>query len=173
MKIEMQLQGLEGTMEALRALPAELVSQRGGPVAAALRKAAREVILKQELANLESVTAATTDGERRLSTGFLKQNVVVSRGKQPPGSKGEKYLVRVRRKGYPNRSTGKGKKLAGVTTLKTAQLLEYGSSQQPAEPWIRPAVASRGREALQMIETEIVAGIDRAWKKLAPAAPAR
>jgi HK97 gp10 family phage protein len=157
-KVEIQMHGLEGVLDTLRQLPAEIVSKRGGPVRAALRKAAL-VIHRQELANLEAVTAATADNGKRLSTGFLKQNVVVTRGKEPVGTKGERYLVRVRRKRYPGRKN--------VSTLKTAQLLEYGSSKQPAEPWIRPAVEGRASEAMQTVQRELLAGIDRIVAKLA------
>lgn len=160
MKVEMKLHGLEGVLQTLRQLPPEVVSKRGGPARAALRKGAM-VIHRQELANLQAVTALATDADKRLSTGLLAKNVVVSRGKPPSSGKGERYLVRVRRKGYPGRKD--------VSTLKTAQLLEYGSSQQPAEPWIRPAFSSRAREAIATVKREMLSGIDRIVKKLARA----
>lgn len=160
MKIEVKLQGLEGVLDTLRGLPPEIVSKRGGPVRAALRKAAL-VIHRQELANLQAVTANTTSVDKRLSTGFLAQNVVVTRGKAPTGGKGERYLVRVRRKVYPGRQK--------VRTLATAQLLEYGSSKQPAEPWIRPAFESRKQEAMDTVQRELLAAIERTVKKLARA----
>ena len=158
MKVDVDIKGLDGVLDTLRSLQKEVVSKRGGPVRAALRKGAM-VIHRQELANLAAVTANATDEGVRESTGFLAKNVVVTRGKEPTGSKGEWYLVRVRRKGYPSRK--------GVSTLKTAQLLEYGSSKQPAEPWIRPAFLSRAREAIQTTERELLAGIDRIVRKLA------
>ena len=166
MKVDLQLRGLDGVLDTLRQLPPEIVSKRGGPVRAALRKAAL-VIHKQELANLQAVTANTSDEDKRESTGFLAKNVVVTRGKEPTGTKGERYLVRVRRKAYPDR---KGKT---VTTLAAAQLLEYGSSQQPAEPWIRPAFESRAREAIGVAEREVVASVDRIVKRLAKQNAAR
>lgn len=160
MKVEMNLTGLDGVMETLRGLPPELASKRGGPVRAALRKGAL-VIHRQAVANLQAVTAnATTTGERE-STGLLKANVVVTRGKEPRGTKGERYLVRVRRKAYPNRA---GKT---VTTLAAGQLLEYGSSKQPAEPWLRPAFEGRAREAINTVERELAAAVDRIVQKLA------
>lgn len=158
--VEMKLTGLNGVLETLKALPAAVVSKRGGPVKSALRKGAL-VILKQEKANLQAVTANTNDEGKRYSTGLLLKNLIASRGKAPTGGNGERYLVRVRRKTYPQKS---GKP---VTTLKTAQLLEYGSSQQPAEPWIRPAFNAKAAEAITTVERELVAGIDRIVKKLA------
>jgi HK97 gp10 family phage protein len=86
---------------------------------------------------------------------------VASRGKPPPGENGERYLVRVKRKTYPGRN---GKP---TTTQQTARFLEYGTSQQPAEPFARPALISKGEEAIKTVETELVKGIDRVVKKLA------
>jgi HK97 gp10 family phage protein len=157
-KSEFKLEGLDGVLGMLQQLPPAIVSKRGGPVRAALRKGAA-IIHKQELANLQAATAHAASVDRRISTGFLAQNLVVTRGKEPAGVKGERYLVRVRRKGYPGRK--------GVSTLQTAQLLEYGSSQQPAEPWIRPAFESKARQAIAAIEADLLRAIDRAAKKLA------
>lgn len=155
-----KLQGADEVLNMLRQLPAEVVSKRGGPVRAALRKGAK-VIQVQEIANLN---AATAGGDT--STGLLAKNVVVTRGKPPTDGKGERYLVRIKRVGYPDRSTGKGKKATGVTTLKSAQLLEYGSSHQPAEPFIRPAFKSKAVEAITTATASLVAAVDRIAKRL-------
>jgi hypothetical protein len=53
-----------------------------------------------------------------------------------------------------------------VTTLKTAQLLEYGSSQQPAEPWLRPAFLSKRTQAVDTTVRELRVDIDRLVRKL-------
>ena len=152
-----RLTGLDGVYGMLRSLPAEVVSKSGGPAKTALRKGAR-VILAAEKANLRAVTSnATKEGSE--TTGLLAKNLVVTRGKAPSEGKGERYLVRVKRKAYVR----KGKQ---VTTLKSAQLLEYGSSQQPAEPWIRPAFLSKAEEAIRTIERELVDGIDRIASRL-------
>jgi HK97 gp10 family phage protein len=159
MKVDVNINGLEGVLATLQSLPREVVSKRGGPVKAALRKAAR-VIHKEAQVNLDRVISNTTESGEKLSTGLLKQNLIVSRGKPPFDSKGERYLVRVRRKSYPR----KGKT---VTTLATANLLEYGSSQQNAEPWLRPAFAAKAQQAIATAETELLKEIDKVVKKLA------
>lgn len=161
MKVEFNLTGVDGVLDTLRSLPPELVSKRGGPVKSALRKGA-VVIFKAAKQNLQQAVAAATDEGDKLSTGLLEKNLVVTRGKEPTGSKGERYLVRVRRKSYPNRKGG-----AVATTLKTAQLLEYGSSQQPSEPWLRPAFQATARQAISTIEVELGKAIARVVKKLA------
>lgn len=160
MKVELALHGLDGVLATLKSLPPEVVSNRGGPVKAALRKGAL-VLLKQARANLAAAIANTSDAGQRESTGLLLANVVATRGKAPSTGNGERYLVRVRRKSYA-RKGGKP-----VTTLKSAHLLEYGSEKQPAEPWLRPAFAAKAETAIRTVETELGKGIERVVKKLA------
>ncbi len=159
MKIDVNVSGLDGVLNMLKSLPPEIVSKRGGPVKTALRKAA-QVIHKQAKINLQSNINGTNDHVEKYSTGLLLQNVIVSRGKAPTDGKGERYLVRVKRKTYQDRH---GKP---VTTLKTAQIKEYGSSKQPAEPWLRPAFESKASEAIRTAETELIKAIDRITNKL-------
>ncbi len=156
--IELKLRGLDGVLQTLSQLPKEVVSRRGGPVKAALRKGAL-VILREAKLNLAHSTGGLTSDANE-STGLLLKSLIASRGKAPTGGNGERYLVRVKRNTY-NRQ-GKA-----VTTLKTANLLEYGSSKQPAEPWLRPAFQTKAREAISTVERELVKGIDRVVKKLA------
>lgn len=157
MKVEMSLIGMDGVLDTLKSLPAEVVSKRGGPVKLALAKGAR-LIRDQAKQNLRAQIA---EGGADESTGLLEQNIIASRGKPPFGGKGERYLVRVRRKSY----TRKSKEV--VTTRKTASLLEYGSSHQPAKPWLRPAVQQKGGEAVVVIANDLTRRIDQTVKRLA------
>ncbi|MBV5296671.1 MAG: HK97 gp10 family phage protein [Rhodoferax sp.] len=159
MKIEMKLAGVDGVMEMLRKMPAEVVSKRGGPVKTALRKGAK-VIHDQAKQNLQISVANTNDEGKRLSTGLLLKNLVITRGKAPTVGKGERYLVRVRRKTY-------GRAGKPVTTLASAQLLEYGSEKQNAEPWLRPAFQAKAEQAILTVEKSLVLEIERIAKKLA------
>jgi HK97 gp10 family phage protein len=165
--IEVKLSGLDGVLDTLKSLPPEVVSNRGGPVRAALRKGAL-VIHKQAMANLQAVVSNATSEGRILSTGLLLKNLVVTRGKAPTTGNGERYLVRVRRKAYDGNPITKKQRVGKrVTTLKTAQLLEYGSSKQRAEPWIRPAFVAKAEQAIKTVEAELINGINRIVKKLA------
>lgn len=156
MKVEMQLQGMDGVLDALQKLPSEVVSKRGGPVKLALAKGAR--LLRDEArTNLQASIAYNGDAD---STGLLMQNVIASRGKAPLGGKGERYLVRVKRKSYPKKGG------QTVTTLATANLLEYGSSTQPATPWLRPAVHSKGAQVIEVVTTDLRRRIDLIAAKL-------
>ena len=158
MKVEIQLSGLDGVLNTLRRLPPEVVSKRGGPVKAALRKGAL-VIFEQAQMNLYRATANIGTGDDK-GTGLLLKNLVVTRGKEPIGTRGERYLVRVRRKSYERQGEP-------VTTLKTAQLLEYGSSQQPAEPWLVPAFKMKAQQAIKTVESELVRGVNLVLRKIA------
>lgn len=158
MKMEMNVSGLDGVLDTLKSLPAEIVSKRGGPVKLALAKGAR-LIRAEAAKNLRASIAI--NGEQ--STGLLEKNLVVTRGKAPNDGNGERYLVRVRRKAYPDRKDKSG----AVTVRKTGSFLEYGSSTQPATPWLRPAVESKGQEAINVIVADLKKRIDSTVKKLA------
>jgi HK97 gp10 family phage protein len=159
MKVELEMRGLDPVLQMLQSLPPSIVSKRGGPVRAALRKGA-VVIFKAAQSNLRNAVSGASDDGERYSTGLLLQNLVVTRGKAPKIGNGERYLVRVRRKSYQRQGQP-------VTTLKTAQLLEYGSSRQPAEPWLRPAFNAQAANAIRTIETELVKAVGRAARKAA------
>jgi HK97 gp10 family phage protein len=160
--LELKVTGLDGVLDMLKKLPPEVVSKRGGPVKSALRKGAL-VIQAEEKKNLLAVIARTDDQIERQATGLLLDNIIVSRGKQPIGTKGERYLVRVKRKVYPRNNNEGG----DTTTLKTARLLEYGSSKQPPRPWIRPAAAAKAQEAVDVTSQELIKRINAIVKKLA------
>lgn len=146
------IKGLDETLRALQALPREVVSKRGGPVRAALRKGAK-VIQQEEVSRLR----ASLDPE---ASGLLADNVVVTRGKEPTGGRGERYLVRIKRRVYAGRSG------EVTTTLKTAQLKEYGSEKQAAEPFIVPAFNAKARTAIDTTVTALNRSIATIAKKL-------
>lgn len=152
------LTGLDGVLRTLEQLPPEVVSKSGGPVKRALRKGAR-VLLQEAALNLARATDnLSTDSEE--NTGLLLSALVATRGKAPTGGNGERYLVRVKRLNYQRPGPA-------TTTLASANLLEYGSEKQPAEPWLRPAFAAKAVTAIQTVEKELVADLDRVVRRLA------
>lgn len=156
MKVEVKISGIDGVLATLKALPPEIVSKRGGPVKKALSKGAR-LLLKKVKANLRQSIAIR--GER--STGGLEKRVIASRGKAIIGGNGERYLIRVKKKDYLNAD-------GEITSpLMVANLLEYGSKNQPATPWLRPAVQSEGSVVIDTIKVQLVADIDKTVTSLA------
>ena len=154
---EVKVSGLDGVLDLLKSLPPEVVSKRGGPVKRALQKGAR-VIAQQAALNLARAIDALGQDDYE-STGLLLKSLVVTRGKAPTSGNGERYLVRIKRKSYQRKG-------APVTTLKTAQLLEYGSSKQPAEPWLRPAFQAKAGAAVETTVRELRSELDRIVRKL-------
>lgn len=155
-----RIEGLAGVLETLKQLPPELVSKNGGPVRAALRKAA-VIIQKQARANVQAIIdAPNIGGDSRESSGLLKKNIVVTRGRPSGGLKGEVYLVRVRKKKYPQKG---GKP---VHTAQVGTLLEYGTEKRKPMPWIRPAFDAKKTEAVAVFTRELPRAIDRIVKKL-------
>lgn len=159
MRVDFDIHGIDGVLKTLESLPKEIVSKSGGPVARALAKGAR-VIRDEAKKNLAAQIAKGGDE----STGLLLKNVVASRGKALNTGKGERYLVRVRRKTYPGRPHSRG---GVVTTRKTAMWLEYGTDDQPATPWLRPAVHMKGQTAINVIVADLKRRIDIEVRKLA------
>lgn len=154
----LELRGLDGVLRTLQELPAEVVSKNGGPVKLALKRGA-QVILREAALNLARATDQLGSDSYE-NTGLLLKALVATRGKAPSGGNGERYLVRVRKLVYqrPGPQTH---------TRATAQWLEYGTSQQPAEPWLRPAFASKAALAIETVEKELIKGVDRVVRKLA------
>jgi len=153
--------GLDGVLERLQALPAAVGAKGGGPARAALAKGAR-VFRDQAIAN------APRD------TGLLQESIVARRDSRP-GMVGasEAYYVGVRRKArrYANTKRNRGKGRAGKTYFVDGTafywlFLEFGTEKMAARPFLRPAFESRKEDALNVIVTEMHAGIDRAVRKL-------
>jgi hypothetical protein len=144
-KAELKLSGFDGVIATLRGLPAEVVSKKGGPVKLSLAKGARKL---RDYAK-QNLRTAIAGGKTTRTTGELEKHVIASRGKAPFGGKGERYLVRVKKRDYINAD--------GVRTnpLMTANLMEWGSSHQPATPWLRPAVNQHGAEIITIVTTDL------------------
>lgn len=157
-RVAFDLIGADNVIDMLRSLPAEVVSKRGGPVKTWLRKGAKRLQAKL-LTRLEHVTSNETTHPERENTQTLAKSSIVTRGKPPSDGKGERYLVRWKRVTY----TRAGKP---VTTHKTAQLLEYGGADQPAEPFIRPTVQAEGQATVEYVVAGLVADVDRIAQRL-------
>lgn len=154
---EMKIQGLDGVLDMLKKLPPEVTqSKQGGMVNLAMRKGARLMQKKQK-----EFLQAAIDKNGSESTGLLMKNLQIKRGKY--SGKGHKLLLTVRRKSYPKKSEGEKRP---ASTRQTANLLEYGSSTQPATPWIRPAFNATAEQTIMTITDDLSARLDKAAKKL-------
>lgn len=157
LQAELKVTGMDGVLATLRSLPPELVSKRGGPVKLSLAKGARFLRDKVKTA----LQAQINGGDDSESTNLLEQNIISSRGKAPSSGRGERYLVRVKRKMYP------GRKGEQVSTLKTAQLKEYGSEKQAPAPYIRPTAQTQAQATVNIVTQDLLRRTDLLVKKLA------
>ena len=157
-EVALKERGIDEALALLKSLPPEVVSKSGGPVKTALRAGAR--VLQREVALNLAASIGSLSGDDAISTGLLEKSIISSRGKAPTSGKGERYLVRVKRQTY-TRESGET-----VTTLKTAQIKEYGSEKQTAEPFIRPAFNATAETAIRTVQSEPVKSLDRIVTKL-------
>jgi len=158
------MKGLDGLLDRMKTLPAEIVSKKGGIIAPALRKGG-QVIQKQAKANIRAVTR-NTEAEGYTNTQTLEKAVVVRRDPNPQRSgAAERYRVVIARgRKYPGgRLNKKGGK--PLTAVMTGRWLEFGDEKQPAEPWMTPAYMSTREQALNTVVDEMGNGLQKAIRK--------
>ena len=144
------LEGLRGTLDMLKRLPPELVSKNGGPVKLALKKAA-EVLRDAARANVQRIIdEPNLDEQATKSTGLLKKSIVAARGKMPPGLKGERYSVRIRKNQKYPETRGKG-----LTAVQIGRQLEEGTERRDPKPWLRPAFDEKKGAAVDTFVSEV------------------
>jgi len=156
------VKGLDGLLDALKALPPEIASKNGGPARAALAKGARII---------------RDDARQRVpvDTGAVKANIVMKRDSRPDRfGANERYTIGVRggaskyantKRNVRKGRAGKEYKTAGSTYY--WRFLEFGSEKAPAHPFLRPAFESNQQRALDVIVSTLTKGIERAAKKVA------
>lgn len=143
-------------------LPPEVVSKRGGPVKQALAKGAR--MLRNAIK-----AAAPVD------KGFLRANIIATRGKVGAGFRGEKYVVRVLAENVKYKNTRLNRNARRVGTeyeLSPAyywRFLEYGTKKMAAKPFIRPTGEANAQAVVNMVSADLVRRVDLIVKKLGAA----
>ncbi len=160
------IQGLDTVLRRLKALgPA--ASKAGGPVRAAVRKAA-VVIVNEAKSNVGRIIAEPNIGGSDVSTGLLAKSIKPIRAKSPEKYKGETFFVIVpKRTRYPvSRRTPSG---IGVSTV--GAMLEYGTSKRKPMPWIRPAFHAKKEEAARVMVDEVSKGIAKLERDVAASIP--
>ena len=157
MKTTLEFSGLDELMDTLNRLPENVVSKRGGPVKLALKKGAKLI----RDAEVERLQALLNEQGNNDTTGLLIKNVIASRGKKPANSRGERYVVRIKRRMYPAKANQKER----VSTIKTAQIFEYGSEHQPARSFIRTAFLAKAEEAISVIRDDLTSRIQKLVRK--------
>lgn len=152
-----QISGLDEAVRMLEQLPKEIVSKNGGPVRAALRKAAM-VIVNEARAGFDRAVALPGRSGITDSTGFTTKNIVAKRRNPPDGINGEKFVITVNSKVHPG---GRIYNKKPIKTNDIAFIMEQGSAFQPATPWLRPAFNKKAEESIRVFEKELLPQIER------------
>jgi len=185
MKIELQIQGLNGVLKTLQELPPEVVSKNGGVVRGAARKGAM-VLQKQARANFKAAVAMPGKTGVTKTTGFTEKNIVTIRKKTIGNVNGERFIVGVRYEAHPSgtmleksrsyairsnskkrRATTRKTKTKNIKANDIAFMMEYGTSKQEATPWLRPAFEAKKQEAMNVAISDLKSRIDKVVAKLA------
>lgn len=151
----LEVRGLDAALEALKKLPQEVVSKKGGPVKLAMAKGARA--LRKELYDALAMAIAINGAD---STGGTLAALKASRKRTSSAINGEKYLVGIVKKEYQNARKIK------TNPKMTANLLEYGSKHQPATPWLRPTVAANAQGLVDSVIADLNKRIEKIASKL-------
>ena len=155
--LRLEVSGIDGVLDTLKSLPANVVSKNGGPVKLALAKGAR--LLR------DAARAAAP-----VKTGLLRENIIVRRGKYE--GKGELYVVKVKTiaKRYVNNSRNRrqdrvGKRYEIDGPAFYGRFLEYGTKKMPAKAWLRPAAQANAQKIIDTVSADLVRRVNLIVKK--------
>lgn len=164
-----RVEGLAEIGKRLRALPPELGSKGGGPLRYALFQAAK-VIRNEAVA----IVQAKTHTDSNMDGVRLIDNIITKRDRNPKASGAtERYGIGMRggTRQYANtrrnRGTRAGQKYRTAGKVFYGRFIELGTSKMPARPFLRPALASKGEEAVHAFRAAFLKSVERAERKLA------
>lgn len=151
----------------LRELEAQLlaIGQEYGP------KAAMSPV-RRALGKAGKVVQASAQQKVHVKSGTLKENIIVTTYRKPPeGQIGVKVTVRAKAKGYKSNSRNVRSGRIGLSynfygPLFYGSFLEFGTSHQPAYPYMRPAFEENKNTLPELIKTELAKAIDASVKRL-------
>jgi len=152
---EFQVDGLDGLLDRLKALPKEISGKAGGPVKRSLIAGANLIAESAKQHLQTSINHPNADGTTAESTGLLKRSIIVKRASRPPSGVAEMVQVRVKR----------GKSAKGQSVTAYGKYMEFGTDKQRALPWLRPAFEQQKSPALNVIVSALKTEIEKAERK--------
>lgn len=155
------------TVTGLRELEQQLlaIGQEYGP------KAAMSPV-RRALGKAGKVVQASAQAKVHRKSGTLAENIIVTTYRKPPeGQIGVKVTVRAKAKGYKSNSRNVRSGKIGLTynhygPLFYGSMLEFGTSHQPAYPYMRPAFEENKNMLPGLIRDELAKAIDATVKRL-------
>lgn len=154
-------------VSGLRELEAQLlaIGEEYGP------KAALSPV-RRALGKAGKVVQATAQARVHRKSGTLAENIIVTTYRKPPeGQIGVKVTVRAKAKGYKSNSRNVRSGKIGLNynfygPLFYGSFLEFGTSHQPAYPYMRPAFEENKNMLPGLIRDELAKAIDATVKRL-------
>lgn len=151
----------------LRELEKQLLAlgQEYGPKAAASP-------IRYALGKAGKVVQASAQARVRRKTGTLAENIIVTKYTKPPeGQIGVKVTVRAKAKAYKSNSRNIRQGRIGLEynfygPLFYGKFLEFGTSHQPAYPYMRPAFEENKGSLPTLIRDELAKAIERSVRRL-------
>lgn len=171
--LKVEIRGLTGVLDALKSLPPEIVSKRGGPVRASLR-AAGKPLLDEAKRNVQRIINTPNKDGRFVSTGLALSSLIIKRGRVR-GQNGEAVYVTVRRgQNYGDKMLKrKGRRTESLRANDVLYMLEHGTETRPPMPWSRPAFDAKKQAALDTFNAEMKKRTTAAIKKAEKLAAAK
>jgi HK97 gp10 family phage protein len=173
-----EVEGLKEATEAMRALPAKLITPRGGPLRFSVREMAKFV---REVAKA-NVRANSYD------TGRLERSIVMQIGKQAVrdraiarGNTFENYVVGVNKGSsrkdlsgafYGNpvevgRTSVKGRGGKRKREAARAKAVEFGNYIMPPRPYMRPALEENRAQVIRIFVNAFGPAVERTARRIA------
>lgn len=146
-------------VDGLRELGAalkELGNVVGTRIARASTAAGARIVKDQAIANV--VRSPSVD------TGSLRDSIITKRAPKGETRLTSEHIVTVRGRGKPANKKGQR-----INRAPHASMVEFGTVNMPAEPFLRPAFETTKGAAVEAIKGALQRGIDRAAKKAARA----
>lgn len=154
-------------VSGLRELEAQLlaIGQEYGP------KAALSPV-RRALGKAGKIVQASAQAKVHRKSGTLAENIIVTTYRKPPeGQIGVKVTVRAKAKGYKSNSRNVRSGKIGLNynfygPLFYGSFLEFGTSHQPAYPYMRPAFEENKNTLPGIIRDELAKAIDATVRRL-------
>ncbi len=121
--------------------------------------------LRQGAAIIAKEARARVRNSPSVDTGMLAKSITTRTRKARSDVKSSPKVVGVRQ--IKARLVRKGKRKAQfVNPNRYAHLVEFGSENMAAEPFMRPALDNKGREAIAKIMEALAKGVEREARKM-------
>jgi HK97 gp10 family phage protein len=164
----MRMMGLEGVVEALRALPTELSGRNGGPVRGALWAATKLI--------RDAARDNAPVGEKTPMPGNLRRQIYAYRDRNPRarGGAAERYIVSVRKRKRGKRSR-KHEKFGAPAARNVVNIIggdayywmfvEFGTVKQPPQAFMRRAFETNKVRAVNEFTAQLRRSVDKAVQR--------